>query len=293
VGGGSWAASHLGRFGGLVPVALYFGLFFFVPFALIVCFSFWQDYDYRVIHHWTVENYTYVLGIAPPHTHVYLSTMWATLWMALAATGITLALAFPFAYWLTRYVPRGLQKPLLVLVIVPFWTSYLLRMYSWVNILDRKGLINTVLEKLGIIDQPLSLLYNRWSVVAVLIYLYFPFAALTLYSSIERFDWDQLLAAMDLGASPLRAIRRILIPQIRPGLITAVIFVFIPVLGEYLAPQIIGSTSSPMMGNIIDNFQREALYARASSIALLIAAFVILLLVLFRKSLSAKEAYGA
>jgi ABC-type spermidine/putrescine transport system permease subunit I len=288
VGGGSRAAAHLGRFGGLVPAAVYFVLFFFIPLGLIVCFSFWHDFDYRVIHHWTLENYRYFI-----HQHVYLHTMWATLWMGIAATGITLALAFPFSYWLSRYVPGGLQKPLLVLVIVPFWTSYLLRMYSWLNILGRKGLVNTALEKLGIIDQPLTLLFSRWSVVVVLVYLYFPFAALTLYSSIDRFDWDQLLAAMDLGASPPRAIRRILVPQIRPGIITAVIFVFIPILGEYLAPQIIGGTSVPMLGNVIDNFQREALYARASAIALLIAAFVIVLLVLFRKSLAAKEAYGA
>ena len=267
---------------------MYFGLFFFVPFALIVCFSFWTDYDYKVIHVWTLENYRYFLSQS-----TYLHTMWATLWMGVAATGVTLALAFPFSYWLSRYVPQGLQKPLLVLVIVPFWTSYLLRMYSWLNILGRQGVVNTVLERLGLIDQPLTLLYSRWSVVVVLIYLYFPFAALTLYSSIDRFDWDQLHAAMDLGASPLRAIRRILVPQIRPGIITAIIFVFIPIIGEYLAPQIIGGTSVPMLGNIIDNFQREALYARASAIALLIAAFVILLLFLFRKSLTAKEAYGA
>ena len=288
VGGGSRVASHFGRFGGLVPAALYFGLFFFVPFGLVICFSFWQDVNYTVVHHWTLENYHYFLG-----QPAYRSTMWATLWMSVAATGITLLIAFPFSYWLSRYVPSGLQKPLLVLVIVPFWTSYLLRMYSWLNILGTKGLINTFLEKLGIIDQPLTLLYSRWSVVVVLVYLYFPFAALTLYSSIDRFDWDQLLAAMDLGASPLKAIRKILVPQIRPGIITAIIFVFIPVLGEYLAPQIIGGTSTPMLGNVIDNFQKEALYARASAIALLIAAFVIIVLILFRKSLTAKEAYGA
>ena len=219
--------------------------------------------------------------------------MWATLWVALAATAITLGLAFPFAYWLSRYVPRGLQKLLLVLVIVPFWTSYLLRVYSWLNILGDKGVINSVLTWLGVIDQPLSLLYHRWTVVVVLVYLYFPFGALTLYSSIDRFDWDQLHAAMDLGASPLRAIYKILIPQIRPGIVAAVIFVFIPILGEYLAPQIVGGTDGVMMGNLIDEFQKEALYARAASISLLIAAFIVLLLVLFRKSLSAREAYGA
>jgi spermidine/putrescine transport system permease protein len=286
--GGSRVASLLGRYGGLLPVALYFGLFFFVPFALIVCFSFWQDYDYKVIHNWTLENYRYLVGVP-----AYVKTMWATLWVGLAATAITLGLAFPFAYWLSRYVPRGLQKPLLVLVIVPFWTSYLLRMYSWLTILGPKGVINTFLKWLGVIDQPLALLYNRWAVVVVLVYLYFPFAALTLYSSIERFDWDQLLAAMDLGASPTRAIRRILIPQIRPGLITAVIFVFIPILGEYLAPQIVGGTSGIMIGNLIDNFFEGAEYARGAALALMIAAFIVLLLLLFRKSLSSKEAYGA
>jgi ABC-type spermidine/putrescine transport system permease subunit I len=219
--------------------------------------------------------------------------MWATLWVGLAATGITLGLAFPFAYWLSRYVPRGLQKPLLVLVVVPFWTSYLLRMYSWLTILGPKGVVNTFLQWLGVIDQPLSLLYSRWSVIVVLVYLYFPFAALTLYSSIERFDWDQLRAAMDLGASPRRAIRKILIPQIRPGIITAVIFVFIPILGEYLAPQIVGGTSGIMIGNLIDNFFKGAEYARGAALSLMIAAFIILLLLLFRKSLSSKEAYGA
>jgi len=287
-GGGGTVVSLAGRYGGLVPAAVLFGLFFFIPFGLIVCFSFWQDFDYKVIHHWTVENYRYVF-----HQSAYIRTMWATLWMAVAATGITLGLAFPFAYWLSRYVRAGLQKPLLVLVIVPFWTSYLLRMYSWLTILGSKGVVNTALEWLGITHRPLSLLYDRPAVIVVLVYLYFPFAVLTLYSSIDRFDWDQLRAAMDLGAAPLRALRKILIPQIRPGIITAIIFVFIPILGEYLAPQIVGGTKGIMIGNLIDNFFAGAEYARGSSVALVVALFIVLLLVLFRKSLASKEAYGA
>jgi len=272
----------------MVPTAVYFGLFFFVPFGLIVCFSFWTDYNYVVVHTWTLENYRYFLQNA-----VYWHTMLSTLWVALAATGITLGLAFPFAYWLSRYVRPGLQKPLLVLVIVPFWTSYLLRVYSWLNILGDDGLVNTALKKAGIIDQPMSLLYHRWSVILVLVYLYFPFAALTLYSSIDRFDWDQLRAAMDLGASPTTALRKILIPQIRAGITAAVIFVMIPILGEYLAPQIVGGTEGIMTGNQIDSFQKGALYARASALSLIVAGFIVLLLILFRKSLASKEAYGA
>jgi spermidine/putrescine transport system permease protein len=286
---GGRATALLARFGGLAPATILFGLFFFVPFGLIVCFSFWTDFDYKVIHHWTLENYRYFFGVS-----AYVSTMWATLWMALLATALTLLLAFPFAYWLSRYVPPRLQKPLLVLVVLPFWTSYLLRVYSWLNILGSDGALNRFLEWLGVTNHPIGLfLYDRPAVILVLVYLYFPFAALTLYSSIERFDWNQLRAAMDLGASPLRAIVRILLPQIRPGIVTAIIFVFIPVLGEYLAPQIVGGTRGVMIGNVIDNFQKEALYARAASISLLVAAFIVILLVLFRRSLANREAYGA
>jgi ABC-type spermidine/putrescine transport system permease subunit I len=220
--------------------------------------------------------------------------MWATLWVAVVATVLAIGLAFPFAYWLSRYVSPRLRTPLLVLVIVPFWASYLLRVYSWLTILGEQGVLNRFLQWAGITHHPLGVfLYDRPAVILVLVYLYFPFGALTLYSSIERFDWNQLRAAMDLGASPLQAIFRILVPQIKPGIITAIIFVFIPILGEYLTPQIVGGTGGVMIGNLIVNFFQAAEYTRGSAVALLVASFIILLLVIFRKSLSAKEAYGA
>ncbi len=284
---------RLGRaaasYAGFLPAALLFGGFFLVPLAIIVCYSFWRVVDYSVVHDWTFDNYTYFFT-----TPTYVSTMWATLWVSCLATAITIALAFPFAYWLSRHVPRRLRAPLLVLVVVPFWTSYLLRAYSWLTILGEKGLLNRALEGIGITSHPIGLfLYDRPAVILVLVYLYFPFAALTLYSSIERFDWDQLKAAMDLGAPPLTAIRRILVPQVKPGIVTAVIFVFIPVLGEYLTPQIVGGTRGVMIGNLVVNFFNAAQYTRGAAISLLIAAFVIVLLVVFRRSLSAPEAYGA
>jgi spermidine/putrescine transport system permease protein len=194
---------------------------------------------------------------------------------------------------LSRYVPKRLRTPLLVLVIVPFWTSYLLRVYSWLTILGDQGVLNRFLQWTGLTNHPLGVfLYDRPAVIVVLVYLYFPFAALTLYSSIERFDWDQLRAAMDLGATPTQAIRRILLPQIRPGIVTAVIFVFIPVLGEYLTPQIVGGTGGVMIGNLIVNFFQEAQYTRGAAVSLLVTAFIVFLLIVFRKSLSAREAYG-
>ena len=275
-------------YGGFLPAVVLLGGFFLVPLGIIVVYSFWQVIDYNVVHDWTLDNYRYFFSVG-----AYVSTMWATLWVSLVATAITLGLAFPFAYWLSRYVPRRLRALLLILVVVPFWTSYLLRVYSWLTILGEKGVLNRFLQWLGVTHHPLGVfLYDRPAVILVLVYLYFPFAALTLYASIERFDWDQLRAAMDLGATPLGAIRRILVPQIRPGIVTAVIFVFIPILGEYLTPQIVGGTGGVMIGNLVVNFFQAAEYTRGAAVSLLIAAFILLLLIVFRRSLSAPEAYG-
>jgi len=275
-------------YAGFLPAIVLFGAFFLVPLGIIVAYSFWEVVNYQVVHHWTFGNYRYFFSVS-----TYVTTMWATLWVAVVATAITIFLAFPFSYWLSRYVPPRLRALLLVLVVVPFWTSYLLRVYSWLTILGDKGLLNRFLQWAGITSHPIGLfLYDRPAVILVLVYLYFPFAALTLFASIERFDWDQLRAAMDLGAAPLTAIRKILLPQIRPGLVTAVIFVFIPILGEYLTPQIIGGLNGIMIGNLVVNFFQAAEYTRGAAVSLLIALFIIVLLFVFRKSLSAPEAYG-
>jgi ABC-type spermidine/putrescine transport system permease subunit I len=280
---------RVGEYGGFLPALVLFGGFFAVPLGLIVAYSFWTVVDYNVVHDWTTGNYRYFFSVP-----TYVRTAWATLWVSVAATVVTIAIAFPFAYWLARHVPRRWQKPLLVLVIVPFWTSYLLRVYSWITILGPKGAINQFLEWTGATSKPLSFfLYDRPAVILVLVYLYFPFAALTLYAFLERFEWDQLRAAMDLGAAPLTAIRRILLPQIKPGITTAVIFVFIPILGEYLTPQLVGGAKGVMIGNLIVNFFTGAQYTRGAAASLLIAALIVVLLVVFRRSLELRDAYGA
>jgi ABC-type spermidine/putrescine transport system permease subunit I len=193
-------------------------------------------------------------------------------------------IAFPFAYWLARYVSKRYQKVLLILVILPFWTSYLLRVYSWLTILGPEGAINRFLHWTGATSQPVSFfLYDRPAVILVLVYLYFPFAALTLYASLERFDWNQFRAAMDLGATPATAVWRILLPQIRPGMTTAVIFVFVPILGEYLTPQLVGGARGVMIGNLIANFFQGAQYTRGAAAALLIVILIVILLAVFRR----------
>jgi ABC-type spermidine/putrescine transport system permease subunit I len=285
---GAALASRFGEYAGFVPVLVLLGGFFFAPLVLIIAYSFWQVIDYQVVQNWTLDNYHYFLTVP-----TYIRTFAATLWMTALATLLTIAIAFPFAYWLTRYVSRAWQRPLLLLVIIPFWTSYLLRVASWITILGEGGVLNRSLLSIGLIHQPLSfLLYNRWAVIFVLVYLYFPFAALTLYSAFERFDWNQLKAAMDLGAPPLIAIWRVMIPQVRPGVITAVIFVFIPILGEYLTPQLVGGIDGVMIGNLVVNFFQGAEYTRGAAVALLITAIAVAVLILFRRSLVLEDAYG-
>jgi spermidine/putrescine transport system permease protein len=258
-GRGAWA-SRLGEYAGFGPALVLFGLFFLVPLGLIVCYSFWQTIDYNVVHHWTVDNYRYFFSVP-----TYVRTLWATVWVSVAATALTLVLAFPFAYWLARYVPKRYQKVLLILVILPFWTSYLLRVYSWLTILGPQGAMNRFLHWTGATSKPVSFfLYDRPAVILVLVYLYFPGTAM----------W------------------RILLPQIRPGITTAVIFVFIPILGEYLTPQLVGGARGVMIGNLIVNFFQGAQYTRGAAAALLIAALIVVLLAVFRRSLEVEDPYG-
>src|ERR1051325_7392030 len=144
-------ATGLAPYIGFGPAIVLIGLFFIVPLGIILCYSFWETIDYSVVHHWTLDNYRYFFSVS-----AYVSSMWATLWMAVTATVVAIGLAFPFAYWLSRYVPRRLRMPLLVLVIVPFWTSYLLRVYSWLTILGEKGVLNRFLQWLGGTHHPLG-----------------------------------------------------------------------------------------------------------------------------------------
>ena len=275
-------------YAGFSPALVLYGGFFLAPIVLIVLYSFWTVENYNVVHHWTFENYTYFFG-----TSTYVATMLDTLWVAALATALAIAAAFPLVYWLARYVSPARRRPLLALIIIPFWTSYLLRVTAWSTILGPSGVLNKALEGIGLIGGPLGfLLYNRAAVILVLVYLYVPFAALTLFAALERFDWRLLYAAMDLGASPRRALVKILLPQIRPGMTTAVIFVFVPVIGEYLTPQIVGGTRGVMIGNLVVNFFQGAQYTRGAAVSLLIALFIGALLVLTRKRLNLGPTHG-
>jgi spermidine/putrescine transport system permease protein len=268
---------------GLILVGL-----FFVPLALMFVFSLWDtNENLDVVPAWSLQNYQSFFD-----NPAYVRTLAKTLVMGAGVTLICLVASFAVAYFLARYVSRRWARLALLVIIVPFWTSYLLRVYSWQAILGEKGALNQVLVGLGLIAEPSRLfVYNDIGTFIVLTYVYLPFAALVLYASLERFDFTQLTAAQDLGASPRKAFRHILLPQIRPGLITACIFVFIPILGEFLTPSMVGGASGFLIASLVANFFKNALIPEGAAVGFLIAAFVLVLLIVFRKYLRVEDVY--
>jgi spermidine/putrescine transport system permease protein len=259
---------------------------FFVPLALMFVFSLWStDENLDVIPVWSLENYQNFFK-----NPTYVRTLLKTMAIGAAVTIVCLVVAFVVAYFLARYVSRRWARIALLVIIVPFWTSYLLRVYSWQAILGERGALNQVLMALGVIREPsLLFVYNDVGTFIVLVYVYVPFAALVLYASLERFDFTQLTAAQDLGARPMAAFRHVLMPQIRPGLITACIFVFIPILGEFLTPSMVGGAQGLLIANLVANFFKNALIPEGAAVGFLIAAFVIVLLIVFRRYLRVED----
>jgi spermidine/putrescine transport system permease protein len=284
---GPAARDHrLGRIAPALPGAIALFMLFLAPMAFMLVFSFWRtDVDFNLVPDWNLNNYTKFFTVP-----TYIRTFVKTMLMAAAVTAAGLAAALPFTYFLVRYVSRRWQRLVLLAVIVPFWTSYLLRVYAWQAILGEFGVVNQVLQGLGILKEPSRLfVYNDTAVFIVLVYVYFPFAALALYAALEKFDFNQLHAAQDLGARPDQALRYILVPQIRAGIITACIFMFIPILGEFLTPTLVGGVQGSLIANLVVNFFRGAQIAQGAAFAILIAVFVTALLVIFRKYLRIED----
>ena len=270
---------------GFVPISVLLLVFFLAPLGVMVLYSLWTMEGFNVVPKWTLDNYVRFFTAG-----MYTTILLKTFAISLVVTFFALLCGYPFAYFLVRYVKKSWQLPLLVMVIIPFWTSYLLRVYAWMGILGRKGLINQILGSLGIIREPLPfLLYNNFSVTLVFLYLYLPFAIITLYASLEKFDLTQISAAMDLGATPWRAFVEIMLPQTKQGVITAFIFIFIPMLGEYITPKLVGGTNGTMMANLIVNLFRGFQLPEGAAVALSIAILITLVLIIFRRYLSIEE----
>jgi len=220
---------------------------------------------------WTIENWQRLLD------PLYLVILGRSFAVALVSTLICLLLGFPLALFIARSGPR--RHIWLYLVILPFWTSFLVRTYAWMFLLRDTGLINSALLALGIIQEPLPLLYNYGAVILGLVYGYLPFMVLPLYATLERLDPSLLEAAADLGARPWQTIRRVIIPLSLPGIRAGSLLVFIPCLGAYLTPDLLGGGKTILVGTLIQNqFTSARDWPFGAALSLGVMAVVMLLL---------------
>ena len=268
------------------PMGIWFSLFFIVPLAIIVAYSFMKrDMFGGVLHEFSLDAYKQMFSAA------YGAIFLRTLWMTTIATLISILIALPCGYAIAR---SRHQTFLLILVIVPFLTNSLIRIFAWMTILGENGTLNGLCEIFAKfcffvtrnsdgVFVPHKFMFTKFAVVLVSIYMYLPYAILPIFTSVDRFDFTLLEAARDLGATKSGSIFRVMIPGIKSGIISALIFTFIPIFGNYTVPQIIGSTESYMLGNIImDQIQkaRNLPLASAFSVVLTVVSMAAILLMI-------------
>ncbi|MDL2407508.1 ABC transporter permease subunit [Rhizobium calliandrae] len=223
------------------------------------------------------DNYTWLAG-DPLYFNAYLQS----LKIAGISTILTLIIAYPIAYGMAQ-APRSIRPTLLMLVILPFWTSFLIRVYSWMAILSTTGLLNQLLMAFGIIHEPLVILNTNTAVYIGMVYSYLPFMVLPLYSSLEKMDGTLIEAAQDLGCTPIGAFWRVTFPLSIPGVIAGCMLVFIPAVGEFVIPDLLGGSETLMIGKVLWNeFYGNTDWPLASAVATILLLVLVVPIVFFQ-----------
>ncbi|MDM7321601.1 MAG: ABC transporter permease [Fervidobacterium sp.] len=253
---------------------LWLAVFFLIPVIVILTYSFFErDYQGGVIFKFSLQGYKDILN--PNYVAVFLRTIF----ISLVSSVVSIILAIPVAYYIAFSRWKNI---LLLLVIVPFWTNSLIRIYAWIFILGNNGLVNQFLIKMGFTESYVQFIYNNFAVVLVLVYTYLPFAILPLYSAIERLEKNIFEAAMDLGCTKRQVFFRVLLPNIRQGIISAFVFVFIPAIGTYAVPELIGGKNSRLIGNEIARLLTTARnWPAAAAISSVLLAITIIAVIVF------------
>ena len=248
------------------PMGLWFTVFFLLPILIIVVYSFLKKGLHGGVE-WDFSLNAYVQMFQSSYAKLFVRTLWVTL----LSTIISIVLALPCGYAMAR---SKYQTLLLFLIIIPFWTNSLIRINAWIAILGNEGFINVTLRNLGLITDGLPLLYTQSAVVLVLVYMYLPYAILPIFTAMDKFDFSLLEAARDLGATKPQSMFKVLLPNIRSGIVTAVIFTFIPIFGAYTVPLLVGGKDSYMIGNVIvDQVTKVRNWPLASAFSLVITVF--------------------
>jgi putrescine transport system permease protein len=278
---------------------LWLGLFSLIPFLLIIKISFSESVmaipPFHPLFQWPAEQVIQLrLNLAAYSTLLtdpfYVSAFFGSLKIALVATLSCLVIGYPMAYVIAQAAPQWRQI-LLLLIILPFFTSFLVRVYAWIGLLSTEGVINTLLLKMGIIDNPLPLLYNSFAVTIGIVYCYLPFMILPIYAVMDKIDPEYLEAAYDLGCRPWRAFWRITVPLSFRGIISGSILVFVPAVGEFVIPELLGAPDTVMIGRVLwSEFFNNKNWPLACSLALLtVIIFVIPFMIFQRRQLRTEE----
>lgn len=277
-GQGTWLAG--------LPGIAFLTLLILAPLIIIVLYSFLSRAKFGVGVKWSFSTTPYLdllfsesLAGGRSFDPTYLEIIFNSFWFSLITTVVCIALSIPIAVWMATRSP-GMRTALVFIVTIPFWTSLLIRTYAFVIILNDNGPINESLEALGVIGAPLTMLYTPFATVVGLVYSFLPFMILPIYASAERFDFRLAEAAYDLGANRWTVLRRIVLPAIHPGIIAGSLLVFIPALGSFLAPELLGGGKSLMIANVIAaqfGASRNWPFGAALSVLLLVITMLILI----------------
>jgi len=231
----------------VAPLFLWVAAFVIAPTLIMLVYSFCERGTLGgVVFNFTLANYAAVFD------PTYLQIVVRSILFAGLTTAICLAMGYPVAYFIGRASEKS-RNLLLMMVMIPFWTSFLIRTYAWVTILKNEGLLNSVLIQYGLIAQPFEMLYTPGAVILGLVYTFLPFMILPIYTSVEKLDNALVEAAFDLGAGPLRAFSKVIVPMTSPGITAGILLVFVPALGLYAVNDILGGGKVDMIGNIIEN----------------------------------------
>ena len=286
-----------------VPYAWLF-VFFFLPFLILLYISFvdmgndihpfkplWDPetgiLKLKYENYWTIFRSE---GGALFQT-LYVDAYLRSIWYALCTALLCLGLGYPFAYFIARS-PASVRPALLLMVMLPFWTSFLLRVYAWKGILADQGVVNQLLMALGVVDEPVQMLYTNVSMLVGMTYVYLPFMVLPLYANLVKMDFRLLEAAYDLGASPFQAFWLITVPLSKAGIIAGFMLVFIPSLGEFVIPSLLGGPENLMIGRVVwDEMFTSNNWPRATALAVVMIALIVVPLS-FYYHYSGKQAEG-
>jgi putrescine transport system permease protein len=267
-------------------------LFFLIPFLIVLKISFAEFSPlgrppYEPILRWLDDGavtlklqfaaYSYLL-----HEPLYVSAWLYSIKVALVSTVLCLLLGYPMAYAIARSAPTT-RSILLMLIILPFWTSFLLRVYAWIGLLKTDGVINNILMALHVISEPLAMMNTSFAVYIGIVYSYLPFMILPLYSNLEKHDLTLLEAAQDLGSGPVRSFMRITLPLSIPGIVAGSLLVFIPAVGEYVIPSLLGRTDQLMVAKLLsDEFFMNRDWPRASAVAIVMLLLLVVPIMIFQ-----------